>query len=184
MDCDNRRVTARIFIWTLLAGASFLSGAVPFPQLSGEYQKQMLPLLERYCVGCHSEEEQEGELDLERLATLEAVRQAPKVWVKVVEMMEDGEMPPKKKPQLTAAEREAFLGWIRNYLDAEALANAGDPGRVVLRRLSNAEYTYTIQDLTGVKLTPAREFPVDGAAGEGFMTVSYTHLTLPTICSV
>ena len=51
-----------------------------------------------------------------------------------------------------------FLGWIRNYLEAEALANAGDPGRVVLRRLSNAEYTYTIQDLTEVKLTPAREF--------------------------
>lgn len=171
MDCDNRRVTARILIWTLLAGASFLFGAVPFPQLSGEYQKQMLPLLERYCVGCHSKEEQEGELDLERFATLEAVRQAPKVWVKVVEMMEDGEMPPKKKPQLTAAERKAFLGWIRNYLDAEALANAGDPGRVLLRRLSNAEYTYTIQDLTGVKLTPAREFPVDGAAGEGFMNV-------------
>ncbi|MGB0586164.1 MAG: DUF1592 domain-containing protein [Limisphaerales bacterium] len=164
-------MTARILIWTLLAGASFLFGAVPFPQLSGEYQKQMLPLLERYCVGCHSKEEQEGELDLERFATLEAVRQAPKVWVKVVEMMEDGEMPPKKKPQLTAAERKAFLGWIRNYLDAEALANAGDPGRVLLRRLSNAEYTYTIQDLTGVKLTPAREFPVDGAAGEGFMNV-------------
>ena len=171
MDCDNRRVTARIFIGVLLAGASFLFGAVPFPQLSGEYQKQMLPLLERYCLDCHSEEEQEGELDLERFATLEAVRQAPKVWVKVVEMMEDGEMPPKKKPQLTAAERKAFLGWIRKYLDAEALANAGDPGRVVLRRLSNAEYTYTIQDLTGVKLTPAREFPVDGAAGEGFMNV-------------
>ncbi|MCH2603692.1 MAG: hypothetical protein MKZ76_12040, partial [Pedosphaera sp.] len=75
-------MTARIFIGALLAGASFLFGAVPFPQLSGEYQEEMLPLLERYCLGCHSEEEQEGELDLERFATLEAVRQAPKVWVK------------------------------------------------------------------------------------------------------
>src|SRR6476469_1183934 len=49
-----------------------------------------------------------------------------------------------------------------------ALAGAGDPGPVVLRRLSNAEYTYTIRDLTGVDLQPAREFPADGAAGEGF----------------
>ena len=171
MCCDNCRVTARIFIGALLAGTSFLFGAVPFPKLSEQYQKQMLPLLERYCLDCHSEEEQEGELDLEWFATLKTVRQAPKVWVKVVEMMEDGEMPPKKKPQLTATERKEFLGWIRNYLEAEALANAGDPGRVVLRRLSNAEYTYTIQDLTEVKLTPAREFPVDGAAGEGFMNV-------------
>ena len=55
-------------------------------------------------------------------------------------------------------------------LDAVARERAGDPGPVVLRRLSNAEYTYTVQDLTGVdSLQPAREFPVDGAAGEGFM---------------
>jgi hypothetical protein len=37
-----------------------------------------------------------------------------------------------------------------------------------LRRLSNAEYNYTIRDLCGVDLQPAREFPADGAAGEGF----------------
>ena len=50
-----------------------------------------------------------------------------------------------------------------------ARAHAGDPGPVVLRRLNNAEYTFTIRDLTGVaSLEPAKEFPVDGAAGEGF----------------
>ncbi len=37
-----------------------------------------------------------------------------------------------------------------------------------MRRLSNAEYNNTIRDLTGVDLQPAREFPADGAAGEGF----------------
>lgn len=37
-----------------------------------------------------------------------------------------------------------------------------------MRRLSNAEYNYTIRDLTGVDLQPTREFPADGAAGEGF----------------
>ena len=35
-----------------------------------------------------------------------------------------------------------------------------------LRRLNNAEFTYTIRDLTGVELDPTRDFPVDGAAGE------------------
>src|SRR5204862_6399348 len=53
-------------------------------------------------------------------------------------------------------------------LDAEATARAGDPGRVPLRRLSNAECDYTVRDLTGVDLRPAKEFPADGAAGEGF----------------
>ena len=48
-------------------------------------------------------------------------------------------------------------------LDLEGLRNAGDPGPVLARRLSNAEYDYTIRDLTGVDLRPAHEFPVDPA---------------------
>jgi len=145
--------------------------AVPFKKLERDYDERIKPLIKSYCLDCHSEIEQEGELNLERFTKFADVRKAPKVWLKVVEMMEDGEMPPKKKPQFSVAERKRFLRWIDDYLDAEALANAGDPGRVVLRRLSNAEYTYTIRDLTGVALSPAAEFPVDGAAGEGFMNV-------------
>src|SRR5262249_21539980 len=36
------------------------------------------------------------------------------------------------------------------------------------RRLSNAEYDYTIRDLTGVDIRPTREFPVDPANQAGF----------------
>src|SRR5205085_8841579 len=50
----------------------------------------------------------------------------------------------------------------------EARTHAGDPGLVLARRLSNAEYNYTIRDLTGVDLRPTREFPVDPANPEGF----------------
>ena len=46
--------------------------------------------------------------------------------------------------------------------------NAGDPGSVPARRLSNAEYDHTIRDLTGVDLRPTREFPVDPANEAGF----------------
>src|SRR5206468_2889869 len=50
----------------------------------------------------------------------------------------------------------------------EARKSAGDPGPVPARRLSNAEYNYTIRDLTGVDMRPAREFPVDPANQAGF----------------
>ena len=49
-----------MFIGALLAGTSFLFEAVPFPKLSEQYQKQMLPLLERYCLDCHSEKGRRG----------------------------------------------------------------------------------------------------------------------------
>src|SRR5688572_17020437 len=91
-------------------------------------------------------------------------------------------MPPKEKPQPTPARREQLVAWANAVLDEVALARAGDPGPVVLRRLSNAEYTYTIRDLTGVEsLDPAREFPVDGAAGEGFMNVGNALVMSPSL---
>jgi len=52
----------------------------------------------------------------------------------------------------------------------------------VLRRLSNMEYTYTMRDLTGVaSLNPLREFPVDGAAGEGFANACAALVMSPSL---
>lgn len=83
-------------------------------------------------------------------------------------MLDDGEMPPADSEQPSNEQKEQLRNWVQRYIDAETRARAGDPGLVPLRRLSNAEYTYTLRDLTGVSLDPADEFPVDGAAGEGF----------------
>ena len=126
------------------------------------------PLLKTYCLGCHSAEKKKGSLDLERFATPADLRKELKVWEQVAEQVEAGEMPPMGRPQPTADERKRLVAWVRSFLDAEARARAGDPGHVPLRRLSNAEFDYTVRDLTGVDLRPAREFPADGAAGEGF----------------
>jgi mono/diheme cytochrome c family protein len=133
-----------------------------------DYAKAVRPVLEKYCLQCHSTKAKKGSLDLERFASLQEVRKNLKVWQHVVEQVEAGEMPPKSKPQPTDTERKRLLAWIGGFLDAEARARSGDPGHVPLRRLSNAEYDCTIRDLTGVDLKPTREFPSDGAAGEGF----------------
>ena len=77
-------------------------------------------------------------------------------------------MPPKPMKQPPEAARQQVIDWIGAVRKNEALKNAGDPGPVLARRLSNAEYDYTIRDLTGVDLRPAREFPVDPANQAGF----------------
>jgi hypothetical protein len=120
-------------------------------------------------------------LDLERFASLTDVRRSPRVWQKVAEMLDNGEMPPKKATQPSEAQRKQLRGWVERYLNAEAHASAGDPGPVVLRRLNNAEYTHTVQDLTRVALRPAREFPADSAAGEGFTNTGNSLVMSPAL---
>jgi Protein of unknown function (DUF1592)/Protein of unknown function (DUF1588)/Protein of unknown function (DUF1587)/Protein of unknown function (DUF1585)/Protein of unknown function (DUF1595) len=144
-------------------------GAAEKPPDSGEqYTNFVRPLVQKHCLACHSTKVRKGSLDLERFATIDDVRKDLKAWQQTIEMLEAGEMPPAAKPQPTADERKAVIAWARDFVDVEVRAHSGDPGRVPLRRLSNAEYDDTIRDLTGVDLRPTREFPADGAAGEGF----------------
>src|SRR5262245_22101548 len=98
-------------------------------------------------------------------------------------MLDSREMPPKEARRMPPGDRQALRAWLARYLKEEALAGAGDPGPVVLRRLSNAQYTYTLCDLTGVTLDPAREFPVDGAAGEGFTNTGNALVMSPALLS-
>ncbi|MCB1090621.1 MAG: DUF1587 domain-containing protein, partial [Verrucomicrobiae bacterium] len=160
----QRWLIAALSGWNLISISEAAEPVTP-----AAFAEAVQPLLKEACLSCHSTEKQKGDLDLERFATLDAAKAEPGVWEKVYEQVESGEMPPKKERPLTELQKTALLAWVQDMLDEIALSRAGDPGPVVLRRLSNMEYTYTIRDLTGVEtLDPAREFPVDGAAGEGF----------------
>ena len=140
--------------------------------VAADYDDRILPLVKTYCVGCHSTKTKKGGLDLERFATLQQVRADVEPWQSMLEMLESDEMPPQGKPRPSAEERRQLIGWIRDLLQREARRRAGDPGPSLVRRLNNAEYRYTIRDLVGVDLRPGRQFPADGAAGEGFLNAT------------
>ena len=182
---ERTRAALRIILFAItpLAWASSGAAAEPkddrFAALAVEYRGTTRPLLRGFCLDCHSTEPREGELDLERFTTLAEVRRGTKAWLKIVEMLDNGEMPPKDSKQPTPRQRKELRGWVERYLHAEALASAGDPGPVVLRRLDNAQYAYTIRDLTGVDLDPGREFPTDSAAGEGFTNTGHALVMSP-----
>ncbi len=162
--------------------ASLIALAPWGPLTAADFAGEIQPLLQERCLGCHSTEKQKGDLDLERFGSLAEIKRAPLIWQNVLEQLESGEMPPKDKPQFAPEQKLALTSWLRSTLDEMALANAGDPGPVIMRRLSNMEYTYTLRDLTKIQsLDPAREFPVDGAAGEGFTNVGAALVMSPTL---
>ena len=174
----------RSLIYKMLAAAAIVAASATAhgANLAPDFEGDAHPLLTKYCLGCHSTEKHKGDLDLERFSSLSEVMKHPKVWQSVLEQLGLGEMPPKEKPQPTPAERERLLAWVGSALDEAAMARAGDPGPVVLRRLSNAEFKYTVRDLTGVtSLDPAKDFPVDSASGEGFMNVGNSLVMSPSL---
>ena len=148
------------------------------------FDKSVKPIVATYCLNCHSTEKQKGDLDLEKFKSFSDVFKSPKAWQHTLEQLALGEMPPKDKPQPTPEESKRLVEAINSMLNQVALARNGDPGPVVLRRLNNAEYTYTLRDLTQVAtLDPVKEFPADSASGEGFMNVGNSLVMSPTLVS-
>jgi hypothetical protein len=141
---------------------------IPASGGSPSYSASLQPLIRKYCVSCHSTAMHKAGLDLQHFAGPNDMRKDLKSWQGVIDHLTVGDMPPMGSPQPSASEKSRIVAWVQRFLSAEARATAGDPGDVPLRRFSNTEYNCTIRDLTGVDLQPAREFPADGAAGEGF----------------
>jgi Protein of unknown function (DUF1592)/Protein of unknown function (DUF1588)/Protein of unknown function (DUF1587)/Protein of unknown function (DUF1585)/Protein of unknown function (DUF1595)/Planctomycete cytochrome C len=169
----------------LVSGLRSASGADPnVSGLAREYGEEIRPLVQRCCQRCHGPKRAEAEVNLGQLATWTDARKHLRTWEKVRTMLDNGQMPPEEARQPSPAERTRLQKWVHEYLAVEARARSGDPGPVVLRRLNNAEYTYTLRDLTGVgSLSPAKEFPADGAAGEGFTNTGNALAMSPTLLS-
>jgi mono/diheme cytochrome c family protein len=158
-----------VLVAIFTAGSSRQSAQRGRPNLERQYTQTVRPFTAKYCVSCHGEKGLAAQFDLRPYTTMAAVVKDHAHWALVLSKLEAGEMPPPSaEAQPTAEERKAVIGWVDAMRKAEARRNAGDPGLVLARRLSNAEYNNTIRDLTGQDLKPAREFPVDPANQSGF----------------
>lgn len=151
----------------------WLAAALSMPIASGGELDAAAPLITRFCADCHSGENPEAHLDLEQLIARPAFATQFRTWEQVIERLKDGTMPPPEAPppeapQPSAPQRkeliEAIAGGLKAYIDE----HAGDPGRVVMRRLTSAEYAYSIEDLTGVDLIDPYDFVDDAVGGAGF----------------
>lgn len=156
----------------LLAWAGVSGSAAPDktrPQLEQKFTGTVRPFLQTYCISCHGKVKPQAQLDLTSFTSMASVAKDYPHWSLVLEKLAAKQMPPPNVgKQPSSGLREAVIAWIRAAKLYESQRNAGDPGPVLARRLSNAEYDYTIRDLTGQDLRPTKEFPVDPANQEGF----------------
>ena len=155
----------------LLAHYLVLAAAIPptnVKSLADDFDKTVRPFLQEHCLSCHGQDKIKGSLDLRTFTSVAQVTAALPQWEAVLAQIKQGDMPPEEAPQPTDAHRAQIVAWIEGIRRSEAIRNAGDPGVVLARRLSNAEYDDTIADLTGVDLRPTRDFPIDPANEAGF----------------
>jgi mono/diheme cytochrome c family protein len=134
-----------------------------------DFKKDILPLLDSYCISCHDEGDAKGGIDIAALTEVGAFWKQPKTWEKVLNAVRDASMPPSKKTQPKPEERALLSEWLTKTLDnPDASKVPSDVGRKLIHRLSRLEYNNTVRDLLGVDTKPADNFPPDSGGGGGF----------------
>ena len=141
--------------WNLLsATAATAQQAATLPALQREFQSVVKPFLKTYCSSCHGQQAPKAKLDLSGFSTLDAVRNDLGHWQLILERIDADEMPPvDADARPSPPVRTNVVRWIRAVRRYEANLNAGDPGLVLARRLSHADYAYPIRDLQEIKTT-------------------------------
>lgn len=109
-------------------------------------------LLERYCHKCHGDSKHKGDFRIESLSGDFAERRNLGMWMAVMDQLEAGDMPPEGEPRPPAHELQTAIRWIHEQAEAAERAHRAAEGRVVLRRLNQAEYTNTLRDLLHVEV--------------------------------
>ncbi|MBA3442730.1 MAG: DUF1592 domain-containing protein [Pyrinomonadaceae bacterium] len=125
-------------------------------------------ILEQYCVQCHGLTSPKAGVSIKQMTAPVSVGESFQQWEKVATALEQKTMPPPFMPQPSDEERGQAVAWIRTEMNAYAKKHDGDPGRVTVRRLTSAEYAYTIKDLTGLDLNVGIDSSSDSVGGEGF----------------
>jgi hypothetical protein len=126
------------------------------------------PLFQQYCFTCHGDNKPMAGVSLMQLTAKGSVGEAYQTWKRVAAALEQNRMPPKGMPQPAEEQRRQMVAWIRSELETFIAKHAGDPGKVTVRRLTSAEYAYSVQDLTGLTLDTGIEPSSDSVGGEGF----------------
>lgn len=160
------RLTIRpIYASVLLVGCLFAAGGfdlwgdeatsagvspLELRQSTVQFQEEVLPILQQYCLHCHTADAPEGNVALDQYESNEVLFSHVRTWLKMAQTQRDTFMPPVDEEQPTEAERKTLIEWAETLGDRLDHVSSTDPGPMVFRRLNRLQYSNTMRDLLGV----------------------------------
>ena len=121
----------------------------PGGAMGAEFESDVRPVLEKYCVRCHGKDKVKGDIDFTLVATKADVEERFDWWESVVERLQESEMPPEDEAQPSDEEKEVIYRWYQEFFVESVEAR---PGLFRPRRLSAVEYRNTLRSILGFDL--------------------------------
>ena len=97
------------------------------------FRSEVRPLLEKFCFDCHADGANKGGVSFDDFKSDAAMLENHDLWLKALKNVRAGIMPPPKKSQPNAEQKQQLEQWIKTAVFKTDPANL-DPGRVTVRR--------------------------------------------------
>jgi hypothetical protein len=151
------------FAFTAVTETAGPQPSQPTPPAAAAQVPPQRVLLDRYCVGCHSQRGKAAGQEPARKLTLDDldiahIGEHAEVWERVVRKMRAGMMPPAGARRPDKPAYTEFVTWLENELDRGAAPYAPPPG---LHRLNRTEYANAIRDVLALDIDPGALLPSD-----------------------
>ncbi len=131
--------------------------------------KSASAFIESHCIDCHDANTARAGFRIDLLTEDFTAGNNASLWKEVMDQINSGAMPPKKKPRPDAKDAFAVASWVAQKLDETTKAAQGAGGRVPMRRMNRVEYANTVRELFSLEEGFARriekELPADGKVG-------------------
>ena len=142
--------------------------------------ESIVNFLQDHCLDCHSGPGSERGLDLEELSFDLQDELTHAKWVRAMDRVADGEMPPEDAGRPDGNEMESYVRELSTTLSRAESQRIAQQGRSQLRRLSRAEHINALRDLlhmpllqTADKLPPD---PLSDGFGKSSSTLPFSHV--------
>ena len=136
--------------------------------------------IENNCLDCHSGDDAERGFDLAALAFDLSDAAIHEKWLRSLDRVHRGEMPPPDFGRPEPTEIDDYLKTLRPLLISTEQTRIATEGRSTIRRLSRAEHIYALRDLlkmprldAGDKLPPD---PLSDGFGKSSSTLPFSHV--------
>ena len=114
------------------------------------------PFFETYCFDCHDTDTAKADLDLEGLTRSIVDVADAQNWQDILDQLNSGEMPPKKKSQPGKEELAKVVGDLTESLQSAQAMLKDSGGQIALRRINRREYEATVKELLGIRIMAER----------------------------
>lgn len=165
---------------------SLFAAMLSIPSLSAaevphDFEKEVKPLLEKFCIRCHGDRKQKGEVRLDELDPDIINGKDAEKWHAALDVINTADMPPEDVKQPSDEERRKIVEWMTLNLKLAKEKKRGE-AKTVVRRLTRDQYNNSLQELLGLDVDFSKTLPPEAKSHMGFtnagesMTISPLHI--------